>query len=186
MPEAGEERPSGPPGSNPPDGGRPIAGVGVTGADAEGRTRTVHASCVLVGEAGILIEGASGAGKSTLAREVVAAGRLAGRFARLVSDDRTRVEVHHGRVIARTVAAIAGRIEIRGLGIVGTAHEASAVVRLIVSLSSEERPRWPVPEESLAPLCGIMVPRLSLQSRAASAPLVLAWLDAQASTLVTL
>lgn len=151
-----------------------------------GPPRTVHASCVLVGEAGILIEGSSGAGKSTLAREIVAAGRLAGRFARLVSDDRTRVQACHGRVVARAVAAIAGRIEIRGLGIVGTPHEGSAVVRLAISLSSEAPPRWPLPEEGLAPLCGIMVPRLSLRSGAASAPLVLAWLDAQVSTLVTL
>ena len=153
---------------------------------AVGGAPTVHASCVLVGEAGILIEGASGAGKSTLAREVVAAARLAGRFARLVSDDRTRLEVRNGRVLARTVAAIAGRIEIRGLGIVGTAHEERAVVRLVLSLSSDAPPRWPLPEESLAPLCGIMVPRLFLRSGAASAPLVLAWLDAQARTLVTL
>ena len=148
--------------------------------------RTLHASCGLVGEAGILIEGPSGAGKSTLAREIVAAGRLAGRFARLVSDDRTRVEARSGRVIARAVGAIASRIEVRGLGILGTLHEDSAVVRLVLSLSSDEPPRLPDPEETQAPLCGIMVPRLSLRSRAASAPLVLAWLDAQVSTLVTL
>ena len=170
-------------GAMPATGSGPGSGPAAPGA---GGPPTVHASCVLVGEAGILIEGASGAGKSTLAREIVAAARLAGRFARLVSDDRTRLEVRNGRIVARTVAAIAGQIEIRGLGIVGTAHEGGAVVRLVLSLSSDAPPRWPLPEDSLAPLCGIMVPRLFLQSGAASAPLVLAWLDAQASRLVTL
>jgi hypothetical protein len=158
----------------------------VAEAEKSGRARTVHASCVVVGEAGILIEGLSGAGKSTLAREIVAAGRSRGRFARLVSDDRTRIEARHGRVIARPAAAIAGRIEIRGLGILETPHEAGAVVRLVLHLSSQEPPRLPDPAEAPAPLCGIMVPRLSLRTGAASAALALAWLDAQVSTLVTL
>ena len=40
---------------------------------------TLHASCVVVGEAGILIRGPSGSGKSSLAREIVLwVGREAG------------------------------------------------------------------------------------------------------------
>ena len=53
---------------------------------------TIHAGCVLVGEAGLLIRGASGSGKSALAREVVSLALGTGRFGRLVSDDRTRLE----------------------------------------------------------------------------------------------
>ena len=50
---------------------------------------TVHATCVVIDEGGVLIRGAPAAGKSTLARELVAIALLQGRFARLVSDDRT-------------------------------------------------------------------------------------------------
>ena len=64
---------------------------------------TIHAGCVLVGEAGLLIRGASGSGKSTLAREVVSRAVQAGRFGRLVSDDRTRIEARHGRLVAHPV-----------------------------------------------------------------------------------
>jgi len=168
----------------------PIPEAGPNEAKADeakiNQAKTVHATCVLVGEAGILIRGASGAGKSALARELVALSRMGGRFARLVSDDRTRVEARHGRVIASAVAAIAGRIEIRGLGLVETLFESRAVVRLAIDLSSDELPRLPAPGDATAALCGVMVPRLSLRAGAASAPLVLAWLDRQVSTLVTL
>jgi serine kinase of HPr protein (carbohydrate metabolism regulator) len=147
---------------------------------------TVHASCVLLGEAGILIQGASGAGKSTLAREIVATARRDGVFARLVGDDRIRLEVRHGRLVARPVGAIAGKIEMRGLGILETAHEGAAVVRLAILLSSDRPDRLPASDEGATTLCGILVPRLSLQSGAASAALVLTRLQRQVSTLVTL
>jgi serine kinase of HPr protein (carbohydrate metabolism regulator) len=147
---------------------------------------TVHASCVLIGEAGILIQGASGAGKSTLARELVAAARQNGLFARLVADDRVRLTVRHGRLLAHTVDAIAGKIEMRGLGILDTAHERMAVLRLVIRLSSHGPPRMPDVSDETMTLCGIVLPRLLLQSRVASAPLVLARLQQQVNALVTL
>ena len=92
---------------------------------------TIHAGCVLVGEAGLLIRGPSGSGKSTLAREVIARASETGRFGRLVSDDRTRIEGRHGRLLARPVDPLGGCIEIHGLGIVRQSFEAAAVVRLV-------------------------------------------------------
>lgn len=147
---------------------------------------TIHASCVLIGEAGILIQGASGAGKSTLARELVASARQNGLFARLVADDRVRLTVRHGRLVAHAVDAIAGKIEMRGLGILDTAHEGMAVLRLVIRLSSHGPPRMPVVSDETMTLCGIVLPRLLLQSRVASAPLVLARLQQQVNALVTL
>jgi serine kinase of HPr protein (carbohydrate metabolism regulator) len=90
-----------------------------------GNAATIHASCVVIGEAGILIRGGSGSGKSTLARELVHAAAASGRFARLVSDDRTHVAARNGRLVARVVEAIAGRLEARGAGIFAVAHEPS-------------------------------------------------------------
>jgi HPr kinase/phosphorylase len=121
---------------------------------------TVHASCVVLGEAGILIRGESGAGKSTLARALVEFACSRGRFARLVSDDRTRLSARHGFVLARPVASVAGRVEIRGTGIVQVVHEPAAVLRLVIDLSSEEPPRLPEAEDRSVRLCGVLVPRL--------------------------
>jgi HPr Serine kinase C-terminal domain len=125
---------------------------------AEGET--VHASCVLVGEAGILIRGAAGAGKSTLARALVRAAVASGRFACLVSDDRTRLASRHGRLLAQSIRAIAGRIEVRGAGILPEPCEAAVVVRLIVDLWSEDPPRLPEAEDAVATVCGVTLPRL--------------------------
>ena len=41
------------------------------GASADRRLGTVHATCVVIGEAGVLLRGPSGSGKSTLARRLV-------------------------------------------------------------------------------------------------------------------
>ena len=84
----------------------------------------IHATCVVIGEAGILIRGASGAGKSSLARALLAGAALAGRFGRLVGDDRVEIAALNGRLVARPVKPIEGRLEVRGVGIVGLAHRA--------------------------------------------------------------
>jgi HPr kinase/phosphorylase len=135
--------------------------------------QTVHATCVVIGEVGVLIRGAPGSGKSRLARELVALARLQGRFARLVSDDRTRLSARHGRVVAEAVAATAGRIEAWGVGILEVPHESRAVVRLVVELSTEEPTRFPEPEDDVATLCGILVSCVRGQSGAPLADLVL-------------
>jgi len=77
---------------------------------------TIHASAVLVGAKAALIRGPSGSGKSRLAWSLVTAateGLL--RFARLVSDDRTHLESHSGRLLARPAQALEGMVEIHGL-----------------------------------------------------------------------
>jgi HPr kinase/phosphorylase len=120
---------------------------------------TLHASCVVVGEAGLVIRGGSGSGKSSLARQIVREGERGGLFARLVCDDRVRLESRNGRVVASAVAAIAGRIEVRRIGLVTVPFERAAVVRWVVDLS-EDPPRLPEPTEATVPLCGVAVPRL--------------------------
>ncbi len=126
---------------------------------------TIHAGCVVIDEAGILIRGASGVGKSTLARTLLEKAEAGGRFARLVSDDRTRLTAAHGRLIARPVPSIAGLIEIRGIGIVSMPYEPSSVVRLIVDLVETGKvPRLPDAEEIAECLCGIMIPRFFANS----------------------
>jgi HPr kinase/phosphorylase len=145
---------------------------------------TVHASCVLIGEAGLLIRGPSGSGKSTLAREVVSRAGLAGRFGRWVSDDRTRLEARHGRLVARPVEPLGGFAEIRGIGIVRQAFESTAIVRLAVDLG-EDPPRYPEEQDKHIVLCGVMVPRIQIRGGAMSADVVLACLSNVCDTILT-
>lgn len=126
---------------------------------------TLHASCVLLDEAGVLIRGASGSGKSALCLALLDRSFLEGRHARLVGDDRIRLEAHHGRLVARPHPALAGLIEIRGLGLRRlAAHAPAAVVRLVVDLVAEAE-RLPTEASATALLLGVAVPRLALEPR---------------------
>jgi HPr kinase/phosphorylase len=120
----------------------------------------IHATCVLIGEAGVLIRGPSGSGKSKLARELLSAAERLGAFARLVSDDRTEVEASNGRLIARSVSPIEGRMEVRGVGILERSFEAAALVRLIVDCVAAPEARHPHESESSAELGNVRLPRL--------------------------
>lgn len=135
---------------------------------------TLHACCVVVGEAGVLIRGPSGTGKSRLARQLIqAAGQDGVPFARLVGDDRIRLEKRHGRLIARSVPAIAGRIEARGLGILSVPYEAAAVVRLVVDGLAEAPERLPGESGTRAEVCGLVLPRIAHRLDDGLAPLIL-------------
>lgn len=113
-----------------------------------------------------MIEGPSGAGKSDLAL------RLIDRGAVLVSDDRTRVAVEGGRVVALAPEAMAGRIEVRALGIATTPFVASAPVALVVRVGDED--------ERL-PLCfhrdiaGVAVRAVAFDAFRASTPIKVEW-----------
>ena len=120
----------------------------------------IHATCVVIGEAGVLIRGPSGSGKSKLARELLSAGERSGAFARLVSDDRTEVEPSNGRLIARSVPPIEGRMEVRGVGILERSFEPAALVRLIVDCVAAPEARHPHESESNAEFGNTRLPRL--------------------------
>ena len=139
---------------------------------------TIHASAALVGARAILIRGPSGSGKSRLALALIEAA-LDGRipFARLVADDRVALEVHHGRLIARAPAELAGLIEVRGLGIRRLDHEPVAVIGLIVDLGAAEAQRLPSPSEREVEIAGLRLPRLVVASGIEALPVLLAHLN---------
>jgi serine kinase of HPr protein (carbohydrate metabolism regulator) len=99
-------------------------------------SETIHASCVAIRGVAVLIEGRSGAGKSDLAL------RLIDRGATLVSDDYTMVLRKDGALIARPPVNLAGKIEVRGIGILEMDHVADVPVGLIVAIV-EAPPRMP-------------------------------------------
>jgi len=153
---------------------RPDAGM--VAMPAHQRTR-VHATVVAVGEAGILIRGASGSGKSTLALALITLAAQAGRFARLVADDRVELAATGGRLVARPVAPLEGIIERRGLGLTPEPHTGAVVIRLIVDLGADEPARMPEPEDLVDSLAGIDLPRLRMTGSAGNERLALNALD---------
>ncbi len=143
---------------------------------------TIHASAVLVGPKAVLIRGPSGAGKSRLAWDLIQAATTdAGRFARLVGDDRVFVEARAGRLLVRPAPALAGMIEIHGLGIRRLPYEPLAQVGLVIDLGLPAADRLPAPEAAKTGLYGITLPRLCVAAGQAALPLVLATLRNAAS-----
>ena len=126
-------------------------------------SETLHASCVAIDGRAVLIEGRSGSGKSDLAL------RLIDRGARLVSDDYTMVVRERDRLLAQPPATIAGRIEVRGIGIVEMPHAERIAVALVVSLADEVE-RMPA-EDATRTIAGIAVPSIALAGHEASAPI---------------
>jgi serine kinase of HPr protein (carbohydrate metabolism regulator) len=125
-------------------------------------SETVHASCVAIGGRGVLISGPSGSGKSDLAL------RLIDRGAVLVSDDYTVLEVREGIVFASPPETIAGRIEVRAVGIVERPYAEGVPVALLVDLA---RPPERMPEPAAAQIAGVAVPAIGLSALEGSAPI---------------
>jgi HPr kinase/phosphorylase len=136
---------------------------------------TIHASAVLVGARAILIRGPSGSGKSRLALALLqAADRGAVRFARLVADDRAEVEAVNGRLLVRPAAALAGLVEVRGLGIRCLPYEPVALAGLVVDLGGPGADRLPDPANQQAEIAGVALPRLAVADPDRALALVLA------------
>jgi HPr kinase/phosphorylase len=138
---------------------------------------TIHASAVLVGAKAVLIRGPSGAGKSRLAWALLEAGRTGALpFTRLVADDRAAVEACNGRLLVRPAPALAGLIELRGLGIRKTAYEPLAVVGLAIDLAAADAARLPPPEAGETTISSVKLPRLAVPAGLDPLPLALAQL----------
>jgi serine kinase of HPr protein (carbohydrate metabolism regulator) len=123
----------------------------------------VHTSCVAVGGRAVLIGGESGRGKSDLAL------RLIDRGARLVSDDYTIVRRAGGRLLASPPETIAGKMELRGVGIVEFPPARDVPVGLFVDLDHDPQ-RLPEPGETCR-VAGVDIPIVALSALEPSAPI---------------
>ncbi|MGU3284192.1 HPr kinase/phosphorylase [Methylobacterium mesophilicum] len=123
---------------------------------------TLHAACVTLGEAGILIRGPSGSGKSSLA--VLIAAEADGAF---VADDRVVCDRRADTLVAWPHEVLAGQVEIRGQGILsatdlGLPLRCEAHLRLTVDLV-DEQPRLPDPPNDTH-ILDVRLPRLVLDA----------------------
>jgi serine kinase of HPr protein (carbohydrate metabolism regulator) len=136
-------------------------GNGNRGAEARLSAETLHASTVAMDGRALLISGPSGSGKSDLAL------RLLDRGFTLVSDDQTVVRRDGDRLIAFPPSTIAGKIEVRGIGIIEMEHLAEVPVALLVELTSDIQR---LPDDSRQrPVLGIALPLISVDAMTASA-----------------
>jgi serine kinase of HPr protein (carbohydrate metabolism regulator) len=129
-----------------------------------------HATSVALRSAGrpwqaVLLRGPPGAGKSDLALRLIDAG------GRLIADDQTRLDRKGHVLVASAPTAIAGRMEVRGVGIVRLPRArliARAPVALLVDLvAPTQMERMPEPAQEVQQ--EIALPLLALAPFEASA-----------------
>ena len=149
---------------------------------------SIHASAVRIGDRAVLIRGPSGAGKSRLAFDLIVAGR-AGQIpdAVLVGDDRVHLDHRDGRLMVRPAEALAGLIEIRGLGIRRCAYVCEACIGLVIDLSAADAERLPPPAALSIEIFGVKLPRIPVATGFLPLPIVVAALTTtESSSLVNL
>ncbi|MHA1522824.1 MAG: HPr kinase/phosphorylase [Alphaproteobacteria bacterium] len=144
----------------------------------------IHASCVEFAGAAVLLRAGSGAGKSDLALRLIDGPHLDGPHldgancgaptlgqARLVADDQVCLTRQGEGILASAPAVTAGKLEIRGLGIVEVASTPEARLALVVDLADQAAiPRMPEEAAMQVTILGVSVARIQIDPGAASAP----------------
>ena len=135
----------------------------------------IYGTCVAFGERAVLLRGESGAGKSDLALRFLALGGDGDDLPALISDDQVWVERKaNGRLMATAPRTLAGKIEVRGVGIMTVAHRSEAPLVLVCDLATGDGvPRLPPDPLDCTEMAGVSVPCLTLTPFEASAPLKL-------------
>lgn len=128
-------------------------------------TLLANATCVAMEGRGLLIEGPPGSGKSSLALALIDRGAV------LVGDDGMVLETREGRLWAAPPPHIAGKLEIRGVGIV-TLPTSSAPLCLALDLAAKAAR---LPESATRTIAGISLPSLAFAVTAPDPALRAEW-----------
>lgn len=124
---------------------------------------TVHATAIAINGHGVLLSGSTGAGKSDLAL------RLIDRGAVLISDDQTELYGNAETILLQAPPNIAGKLEVRSLGIITTNHVSGVPLRLKVQLIDEPE-RYPM-DRQFETINGVRISSLTINAFEHSAPL---------------
>ena len=123
----------------------------------------IHATAVAIDGYAVLLRGPSGVGKSDLGLRLIDAGAC------LVADDQSELIRRGDALVVRAPVAIAGLLEVRGIGIVRLDAPAEAPVALIADLAaSAEIERLPSSRNET--ILGVAVPLISVAPFEASSP----------------
>ncbi len=113
-----------------------------------------QATCVAIGDRGLLIEGVPGSGKSSLALALIDRGAI------LVGDDSLMVETRDGCLIARPHPQTHGLLEVRNLGLLHFPVREEVAVALVIRLD-HEAPRY-IETADTVTIEGITLPAIRL------------------------
>lgn len=123
---------------------------------------TIHATAISIAGAGVLLTGRPGSGKSDLAL------RLIDRGAILIADDRVVATPAGPDLILSAPSAIAGLLEVRGVGLQRFAFIEQVAAAALFDLDTRPE-RLPAPARRT--LSGISLPLFGLLPFEASAPI---------------
>lgn len=125
-------------------------------------TALVHATAIAIAGRALLLRGPPGAGKSDLAFRLIDGG------ARLVADDQAELRRAGKRILVSAPAAIAGLIEVRGIGIIRLDALKEAQLTLLVDLVSPAEVER-LPGHRFENVVGLSIPLIALAAFEASA-----------------
>ena len=114
-----------------------------------------NVTCVAIGGRGLLLEGPPGSGKSTLALALIDRG------AALIGDDGIRIDIRGDRLWALPPPNIAGRIEIRGVGLADMPTTSAPLCLALALGETADR----LPEVTPTAFHGTQLPRLAFQEQ---------------------
>lgn len=112
------------------------------------------ATCVAIGERALLIEGPTGSGKSSLALALIDRGAV------LVGDDGVWLEPRGGALLASPHRNIAGKLEVRNLGLLDFPTRTDVPVSLVVRLDPDA-PRF-IDSADICEIGGVALPLILL------------------------
>ncbi|MEZ2328768.1 HPr kinase/phosphorylase [Mesorhizobium sp. RCC_202] len=143
--------------------------------DSAAKLLNLHGTALLIGDRGVLITGPSGSGKTTLALALIDHCWAHGLFSRLIADDQLFAAAYGGRLVCQAPEAIAGLVEVHGIGPRPLAFERDGVVDLVVRLV-ERAQMVRLQDETFATIAGCRLPSIDVarQNVTAALPMLMA------------
>ena len=95
----------------------------------------IHGTAVAISDKGIILRGPPGSGKSDLALRLIDNGAV------LVADDRIELVRKNNNLFACCPRIIAGKIEVRGIGILNVPYIEETIITMVVNLVTPDQVR---------------------------------------------